>query len=160
MAPKPKRQEIAAVDGTHKNNPNRKKAIVPTRSERPDPSLLIQGDELALAIWHETCDQLSFMGFLTLEDKPILESYTLNYALLLRCIQSLVKDGDTDVTREGGTRASGHATNYQRYMQTHIKLLSELGLTPSARVKLAPPESRSSQEDNPVGDLLKKLAGG
>jgi len=160
MPPKHKRQEIAAVDGTHKNNPERKKSIVPTRSERPDPPLLIQGDELALALWHETCDQLSFMGFLTLEDKPIIESYVLNYALLLGCIQNLRESGDIDTTREGGSRASGHATNYQRYMQTHIKLLSELGLTPSARVKLAPPESRSKDENNPVGDLLKKLAGG
>lgn len=160
MPPKHKRQEIAAVDGTHKNNPNRKKAIVPTRSERPDPTLIIQGDELSLALWHETCDQLSFMGFLTLEDKPIIESYVLNYSLLLRCTQELMKAGDTDTTREGGTRASGNATNYQRYMQTHIKLLNELGLTPSARVKLAPPESRSKDENNPVGDLLKKLAGG
>lgn len=157
---KPKRQELAQIDGTHKDNPARRKAIVPVRDKRPEPSLLVQADELSLSLWHETCDTLDFMGFLKYEDGPIIEAYILNYGLLLRCIQDLHKNGDTTVTRDGGTKASGAATNYGRYIQTHTKLLSELGLTPSARTRLAPPESRSKDEQNPVGDLLKKLAGG
>lgn len=157
---KPKRQELAQIDGTHKDNPARRKAIVPVRDKRPEPSLLVQADELSLSLWHETCDTLDFMGFLKYEDGPTIEAYILNYGLLLRCIQDLHKNGDTTVTRDGGTKASGAATNYGRYIQTHIRLLSELGLTPSARTKLAPPESRSKEEQSPVGELLKKLAGG
>ena len=157
---KHKRQELAAVDGTHKANAGRRKAIVPTTDKRPEPTLLVQSDELALALWHETCNTLDFMGFLKHEDGPIIEAYVLNYGLLLRCIQEIHKSGDTSITRDGGSKASGAATNYGRYIQTHIKLLSELGLTPSARTRLAPPESRSGNEQNPVGDLIKKLAGG
>lgn len=157
--PKHKRQELAQIDGTHKDNPARRKSVVPVRDKRPEPSLLVQGDELTLALWHETCDTLSFMGFLKYEDAPTIEAYVLNYGLLLRCIQEIHKNGDTTITRDGGSKASGAATNYGRYVQTHIRLLSELGLTPSSRTKLAPPESRNNSEDSAVGDLLRKLGG-
>ena len=157
---KPKRQELRAVDGTDRANPERAKEIVPVRDDRPEPTAIVKSNDLTLALWHETCDTLQNMKFLCLEDAPLIEAYVLNYTLLLGCIQSMFKDGDTSITRDGGSKASGAATNYGRYSATHIKLLQELGLTPVARQRLAPPQSRSKEEDNPVGNLLKKLGGG
>lgn len=157
---KPKRQELRAVDGSDRANPERAKEIVPVRDDRPSPTAIVRANPLALALWEETCDTLQNMKFLCLEDAPVLEAYVLNYTLLLNCIQSMFKEGDTSTTRDGGTKASGSATNYGRYSATHIRLLTELGLTPVARQRLAPPQSRNKDESNPVGDLLKKLSGG
>lgn len=157
---KPLRQELKQVDGSSRVRPDRAKELVATRDETPEPSLIIQADELSLALWHETIDLLQNMKFLCLEDKPLIESYVLNYTLLLKCVQDMQQNGDTSITRDGGSKASGAATNYGRYASTHIKLLQELGLTPSARSRLAPPQTRNKDEDNPVGALLKKLSGG
>ena len=134
--------------------------MVPTTSERPETPLLVQSDELTLALWEETCDTLGSMGMLVKEDKPLIEAYVMNYALFLRCVQDIQKNGDTYVADNGNLKASGTATNYARYIQVHQKLLSELGLTPSSRARLASPKSRTASERSPVGDLLKKLGSG
>ena len=138
---KPKRQELATRDGSWNAHPEREKEVVPTTCERPSAPLLVQADELTLALWDETCDILQSMRLLVAEDKPLIEAYVLNYA------------------DNGNLKASGSATNYARYIQAHQKLLSELGLTPSSRARLASPVDRSASESNPVGDLLKKLGG-
>lgn len=156
---KPKRQELSELDGSWSTHPERAREVVPTTSERPEPPLLVQTDELSLALWHETCDMLQSMRFLVKEDKPLIEAYILNYSLLLRCIQDIQKQGDTYIAENGNVKASGTATNYARYIQTHQKLLSELGLTPASRARLASPLDRSSSEENSVGQLLKKLSG-
>jgi P27 family predicted phage terminase small subunit len=156
---KPKRQELATRDGSWNTHPEREKEVVPTTCERPSPPLLVQADELTLALWDETCDILQSMRLLVAEDKPLIEAYVLNYALFLRCVQDIQKNGDTYVADNGNLKASGSATNYARYIQAHQKLLSELGLTPSSRARLASPVDRSASESNPVGDLLKKLGG-
>ncbi len=140
-------------------HPERAREVVPTTSERPSAPLLVQADELALALWAETCDMLQSMRMICKEDKPLLEAYVLNYVLFLRCVQDIHKNGDTYVADNGNLKASGSATNYARYIQSHHKLLAELGLTPSSRARLASPVDRSSSEDNPVGDLLRKLGG-
>ena len=157
---KKRRQEVSVRNGSWNGKPHRKREIVPVRDGRPDAPLLVSGDELAMALWDETCDLLQGMRFLCLEDKPILEAYVLNYALLLRCIQDIQKNGDTYTNKDGGVKASGNATNYARFIQTHKRLLGELGLTPSSRASLAAPSNRKPGDDSKVGSLLEKLGGG
>ena len=159
MSAKKIRQEAAIANGVNRLNPERHREIVPVTDERPQPPLLVQADELCVALWNETCDVLQSMRFLVAEDKQILESYVLNYRELLVCAEELRNGGQTSPT-QNGTKPSGASQNWGRLMSLHIKLLNELGLTPSARARLAPPKNRSSQEDNSVGNLLKKLGNG
>lgn len=157
MPAKTKNQKIAEIDGSWRKHPERKREVIPVDSNRPEPPQIVKDDDLALALWVETCDTVESMGLLCTQDKALLTAYVLNYRQYLASVKQLHKEGDTSVTRDGGIRASGGATNYQRYAQLHIKLMAELGLTPSARASLAAPASRSEDEDNPVGVLLKRL---
>lgn len=153
------RQEAAVAEGMHRLHPERQQEIVPVTDSRPEPPLLVQADELCVALWNETCDVLQSMRFLVAEDKQVLESDVLNYRELLVCAEEMRNSGQTCPTANG-SKPSGASQNWGRLMGLHIKLLNELGLTPSARARLAPPKNRSSQEDNSVGNLLKKLGNG
>ena len=154
---KPKRQELKEVDGSWSTHPGREREIVPVRDGIPEPSILVQSDELSLELWNETCELLQSMRFICKEDKPLIEAYCVNYSLYLRCTQNIIKEGDIYVSSDGNVKSNGYATNVARYAALHLKYMSELGLTPSARARLASPKDRSAEEDNPVGDLLKKL---
>lgn len=158
--PKPKRQEITKHNGSETNRPSRAKELVPVTDKRPEPPIIVQGDELTLALWNETCDALQGMRFLCAEDKQLIESYVLNYRELILCAEEMHKCGNISATNDGGTRPSGASVNWARLMGLHLKLLQELGLTPSARARLAAPASRSKSEKTDVGNLLKKLSGG
>jgi P27 family predicted phage terminase small subunit len=153
------RQEAAVATGVNRLQPERQREIVPVTDERPQPPLLVQADELCLTLWNETCDVLQSMRFLVSEDKQILESYVLNYRELLVCAEELRSGGQTSPTANG-TKPSGASQNWGKLMSLHVKLLNELGLTPAARARLAPPKNRSSKEESSVGNLLKKLGNG
>ncbi len=158
--PKPKRQEIKKNNGSDRVNPSRAKELVPVTDKRPEGPILIQSDELSLSLWNETCDVLQSMRFLCAEDKQVIEGYVLNYRELLLCAEEMHKYGNTSNSGDGGTRPSGASVNWTRLMGLHLKLLQELGLTPASRARLAAPASRSKDEKNDVGKLLKKLSNG
>ena len=83
MGRKKTRQETAVAEGMDRLHPERQREIVPVTDDRPEPPLLVQADELCVALWNETCDVLQSMRFLVAEDKQVLESYVLNYRELL-----------------------------------------------------------------------------
>ena len=156
---KPLRQEYQQREGTNRLHPERRKEIVPTTDKRPEPPLLVQSDDLCLALWNETCDMLQSMRFLVAEDRQVLEAYVLNYRELLVCADEMRQHGATAESLTG-SKSTGAAQNWSKFMSLHLKLLNELGLTPAARAKLAPPENRSKKENNAVGKLIKKLGNG
>ena len=158
MPRRPKNQKISAADGTFKKHPDREKEIIPVDSERPSPPLIVREDPICLAIWDETVDCVESMGLICTQDRDLLTAYVLNYRQLLICVKDIQDNGDTAITRDGGIRASGAATNYARYYQLHLKMMSELGLTPAARASLAPPKQRGEDDDSAVADLLKRLS--
>ena len=156
--PKPKQVKLREQEGAYRGGKTSKPDELPTVLGRPSPSILVQSDDLSLAIYQETCDILQTMGVLTEQDGIMLEAFALNYRELALCIKDMQKNGIEAETQRGNGKSSVHTTNYHRFMATHLKLIGELGLTPSARMRMIPPE-RKADSASPVDILLKKLGG-
>ncbi len=156
--PKPKQVKLREQEGAFRGGKTRKPAELPSVLGRPSPSILVQADELSLAIYNETCDILQTLGILTEQDGILLEAFALNYRELALCIKDMQANGIESETQRGSGKSTVHTTNYHKFMATHLKLVGELGLTPSARLRMIPPE-RKGDGSSPVDDLLKKLGG-
>lgn len=159
MAKRAKNQKIAQADGSWDVSPERRREIVPIRENRPKAPEVIARDELSLNIWEDTLDKLESMGLVCEEDKFLLVAFVLNYREMLTCFDELQKTGQTCATPSGGTKVSGEAANWKSLLTSHLRMLSELGLTPSGRASLAPPASAKKGEDDAVHDLLRRLGG-
>ena len=156
--PKPKQVKLREQEGAFRGGKTLKPAELPTVLGRPSPSILVQSDELSLAIYNETCDILQTMGILTEQDGVLLEAFSLNYRELALCIKEMQANGIEAETQRGSGKSTVHATNYHKFLSVHLKMIGELGLTPSARLRMVPPE-RKADSGSPVDDLLKKLGG-
>ena len=156
--PRPKQVKLREKEGAFRGGKTKKPDELPTVLGRPTPSILVQADELSLAIYNETCDTLQTLGILTEQDGIMIESFALNYRELALCIKDMQQNGIEAETQRGNGKSSVHTTNYHKFMATHLKLMGELGLTPSARLRMVPPE-RKADSGSPVDDLLKKLGG-
>lgn len=159
MGRRPKRQEITEANGSARANPAQAKAHVPVTKEIPLPTEAVQQCEKATAYWHKITEQLALMGFICKEDEHVLEQLCLNYVLLMSTYEQIRRHGDSDLTAAGAVKSNGYHINYKNYQAIHSKLLDQLGLTPTGRASLAPP-LKHVQENDPVNDLLSKLASG
>ena len=156
--PKPKQVKLREQEGAFRGGKAKAPVELPTVIGRPSPSILVQSDDLSLAIYQETCDVLQTLGILTQQDGIMIEAFALNYRELALCIKDMQKNGIEAETQRGNGKSSVHTTNYHKFMGTHLKLMGELGLTPSARLRMVPPE-RKADSGSPVDALLKKLGG-
>ena len=158
--PRPrKNQSTADIDGTNKKRPSRAREVIPVDDSRPLKPVIIEKDKIASAIWDETVDILESMGLLCSQDVAILTAYCMNYRQLIKSVEYIQKNGDLDLTRHGSVAANGASANYQRYQTFHIKLMTQLGLTPAGRSALAKPIDPADKNDKSVGELLKRLGG-
>ena len=156
--PRPKQVKLREAEGAYLGGKTRKPEELPTVLGRPLPSILVQADDLSLAIYNETCDILQTLGILTQQDGIMIEAFALNYRELALCFKDMQKNGIESETQRGSGKSTVHTTNSHKFMATHIKLMGELGLTPSARLRMIPPE-RKADSASPVDVLLKKLGG-
>ena len=147
-----KAPSLAAIDGSYRSKPSRTKVALPVSKTRPLPPITVQADEVAVAVWNETCDALEGMGVLCIEDTALLQLYCLNKSMLLSEIKSIQVNGSVDYSADGSTKSSGHSNNYQRLAKLDMQLMRELGLTPNSRVK-APVE-----QSNGMGKQLDCIA--
>lgn len=156
--PHPKQVKLRESEGAYRSGKTKKPSELPTVLGRPTPSILVQADDLSLAIYNETCDILQTLGILTQQDGILIESFALNYRELALCIKDMQKNGIESETQRGSGKSSVHTVNYHKLISHHLKMMGELGLTPSARLRMVPPE-RKADSGSPVDSLLKKLGG-
>ncbi len=153
--------QLLEASGAYEKNPSRRpdaataiKAIV----GRPAPSILIQADELTLSIFNETCDVLDSMSILNTSDRFLIEAYCLNSRELFY-LSKLIQDNGHGQLKDDGTRVTcPNVVSWHKCMGTHVKLMSELGLTPQARMRMVAPEAQNAGADK-VTDLMSKLGG-
>ncbi len=157
--PKPKSIELREIEGAYRAGGKTKpEGVLPVVLGRPLASIIVQSDELAMSIFDEACDSLQSMGILCVEDSFLLNAYALNYRELVLCYQAMHKEGIEAETQRGGGKSSVYTSNSHKFLASHLRMMSELGLTPSARARMASPE-RKEDSNNPVDNLLKKLGG-
>ncbi len=152
---------LLEASGAYRKNPDRRpdestaiKAIV----GRPEPSILIQADELTTLIWNETCDILDSMSILNTSDKFLIESYCLNSRELFYLTQLIQANGHGQLKDDGTRVTCPNVVSWHKCMGTHIKLMNELGLTPQARMRMVSPSVESDSSDK-VTDLMNSLGG-
>jgi P27 family predicted phage terminase small subunit len=153
---KHKNPKLLEAEGTYRKNPNRRPSAELTVTEgTPDPTPIIAASEVTTNLWHQTCDLLVSLEIINKTDMYLLEAYCINYAITLDLSAKVMKFGHTQDTATGKKR-SPDSQAFQAHMDRHVKMLAELGLTPSARARFVAP-NKQTDNSNPLMDVLKNL---
>lgn len=154
--------KLAESIGSFVANPHRRpdpNLVIPTTDGRPEPTPAVSVDPMSLEIWDRICDTLEGMEVLEVEDQTILESFVLNYSIMLQAVENIRENGITVAASRGGVRTNPACTLFTSSVATHKSLLSEFGLTPSSRAAMAIPKN-VEKSDEPIAILMKRLGGG
>lgn len=154
---KPLPTAVKEASGALQKDPQRrnKSEPKPMRGSPEVPESLLE-DPVAIGCWNRTCKTLDGMGILTLAEESVLELYCRTYSQW-RYLSAFVSGGNCTVITERGTATSPEANQVHKYSATLIKLMAELGLTPSSRSRIhAVPE----EEDDPFAEFLKRRMSG
>jgi len=152
---------LLEAKGSYAKNPDRRPdpaTAIKVSEGRPVPTILIQSDELSVAIWEETCDILDGMSILNKSDKFLIEAYCLNLREMYLLTKIIRESGHSQMKEDGSRVTCPHVVSWHKCSQTHLKLMNELGLTPQARTRMTAPVVESGGGDK-VTDLMDKLGG-
>lgn len=130
--PKPTRLKI--LEGTHRG-PVKQEPSLPT-GVPPMPKRL-EVDPVAVAQWHELAGILTRMGVLTTGDGEALATLCEVHSAEQSCLLQLRAGGAVMHTDLGGVKPNPAGPLYRSLVAQKAALLSEFGLTPSSRTKLA-----------------------
>lgn len=149
--------EVAEANGSYKKNPNRRPHTsikggqgVPVK---PD---FIELDETASAVWDETVSVLKECNILTETDTHLLTSYVSCYSEWKKAYLHVAKHGHEN---EDG-KTSAQSMTFHKLADRHLKLLGELGLSPSSRARLSVAIStEEKQQGTSLASIIKELKG-
>jgi P27 family predicted phage terminase small subunit len=131
---RPKPTALRILEGTAKG-PQKLEPSAPI-GVPPMPERLAV-DEIAVAKWHELAGVLSRMGVLTTGDGEALATLCEVHAAEQACLLQLRASGAVSHTAAGGVKPNPAGPLYRSLVAMKASLLSEFGLTPSSRTKLA-----------------------
>jgi P27 family predicted phage terminase small subunit len=94
-------------------------------------------DEVAVAKWHELAGILTRMGVLTTGDGEALATLCEVHSAEQSCLLQFRAGGAVMHTDLGGVKPNPAGPMYRSLVAMKASLLSEFGLTPSSRTKLA-----------------------
>ena len=131
---RPKPTALHILEGTQRGPPRREPSSpigVPPMPER------LKVDEVAVAKWEELAAILSRMGVLTTGDGEALATLCEVHSAEQSCLLQLRAGGAVMHTDLGGVKPNPAGPMYRSLVAMKASLLSEFGLTPSSRTKLA-----------------------
>ena len=131
---RPKPTALRILEGTAKSKPKREPSApvgVPPMPER------LKVDAVALEKWNELASILSRMGVLTTGDGEALATLCEVHSAEQSCLMQLRAGGAVMHTDLGGVKPNPAGPMYRSLVAMKASLLSEFGLTPSSRTKLA-----------------------
>ena len=155
--PKPRATKVAEAHGSYKNNPARRPTnIISGGSGIPVKPDFVELDETASAVWDETVEVLKDCGILSETDTHLLTSYVSCYAEWKKAYLHVAKYGHEN---EDG-KTSTQSVTFHKLADRHLKLLGELGLSPSSRARLSVATSDTGKkEKESIASLLKAMKG-
>lgn len=145
---KPAPPELKIARG---ERPDRLNADAPTapRGAPEKPTIL---DGYSAEEWDRITGELGELGVLARTDRAAITLYCLTYGRYRDALDEVESYGLTSTTASGGTKTSAHVGVLERAEATMIKLLSEFGLTPTARNRVsARPEKQESKLSSFLG---------
>lgn len=156
-APRPKPALQVVRSGNPGHRPVKESVVLPPAVlSEPDWSetFLTSGDQdetdrlrlIASTEWRRVVPVLTVSAGLGDVDRNVLHDYCVCVARIDQCERSLSRDG-LMMRGERGWQKNGHTTIVGQYRQQLRSYVVELGLSPSARVKL-PPAGDDDDEDS------------
>lgn len=131
---RPKPTALKILEGTTRGPVKREPSApvgVPPMPER------LKVDEVAVEKWHELAGILTRMGVLTTGDGEALATLCEVHSAEQSCLLQLRAGGAVMHTDLGGVKPNPAGPMYRSLVAMKASLLSEFGLTPSSRTKLA-----------------------
>jgi len=131
---RPKPTAIRILEGTQRGPAKREPSMpagVPPMPER------LAVDKGAVEKWHELAGILTRMGVLTTGDGEALATLCEVHSAEQSCLMQLRAGGAVMHTDLGGVKPNPAGPMYRSLVAMKASLLSEFGLTPSSRTKLA-----------------------
>ena len=131
---RPKPTAIRILEGTQKGPAKREPALPPGIPPMPKR---LEVDQVAVEKWEELAGILTRMGVLTLGDGEALATLCEVHSAEQSCLLQLRAGGAVMHTDLGGVKPNPAGPLYRSLVSQKAALLSEFGLTPSSRTKLA-----------------------
>lgn len=131
---RPKPTRLKLLDGTQRG-PVKHEPSLP--SGIPPMPKRLKVDKVAVACWQELSEILTKMGVLTLGDGEALATLCEVHSAEQACLLQLRAGGAVMHTDLGGVKPNPAGPLYRSLVAQKASLLSEFGLTPSSRTKLA-----------------------
>jgi P27 family predicted phage terminase small subunit len=103
-------------------------------------------DPVAMATWQRLSEILWSMGVLTIADGEALATLCEVHAAEQSCLLELRATGPTIHTELGGVKPNPAGSLYRSLAGLKATLMSEFGLTPSSRTKVAAPRETPKDE--------------
>lgn len=144
MSRRPYASAINEASGAYKKDPQRRNKSEPKPKRGwPEAPQIISEDTVAFECWNRVCNILDDMNILTKADSELLAMYCIDYSMFM-ALYDRVKGGNVSaVTTHGTVMSSPDIIQMQKFSDRLLKRQTELGLTPSSRVKLhAPTEEK------------------
>ena len=150
---KPRATAVAEAEGAFVKHPERRNRDEPKPTVgRPPMPTSISENEIARDCWNRVCDELQAMRVLTKADVFLLEQYAECYSQW-RWLSQMVAEGNCrEVGSTGSVVTSPEASQVHKYADRLLRILIELGLTPSARTKI---KVVTEKDDDPFSEWLK-----
>ena len=154
---KPLATEVAEANGSYRKNPARRPKHTITGSDgipvKPD---FVELDETASAVWDETVSVLKDCNILSETDSHLLTNYVVTYSEWKKAAIHVSKHGHEN---EDG-KTSTQSVTFHKLADRHMKLMSELGLSPSSRARLSVATSKDQEHQGPtIASIIKELKG-
>ena len=131
---RPKPTAIRILEGTQKGPSKREPSLPPGIPPMPER---LRVDQVAVEKWEELAGILTRMGVLTLGDGEALATLCEVHSAEQQCLLQLRAGGAVMHTDLGGVKPNPAGPLYRSLVSQKAALLSEFGLTPSSRTKLA-----------------------
>lgn len=154
---KPRATEVNEANGSYDKNPSRRpQNMIKADVRVPSAPEIVLIDPVALGVWTQTVDVLKDCNILSKTDEHLLTTYCVTYAEWLKVAKRIARDGHEDANG----KTSPDSVAFFKLSAQHSKLMAELGLTPSARTRLATtkPEEKADQGAS-LASIISALKG-
>jgi P27 family predicted phage terminase small subunit len=154
---KPLSQEAKEASGSFEKHPERRNHAAPRVVYGiPTVPSTIEADPIAKAKWDHLCLQLHRAGILATIDSDLVESYCVTYSLYRKALASVQAEGATVTKGNGDVMRNPACIELSGCMARMAKLMTELGLTPSARSRII--AAPKDDGPDPFDELMDRMA--
>lgn len=149
---KPIATAIKEASGAFVKDPQRRNKHEPEAKRGwPVAPKHVTSDPVANECWINVCTTLDELAILTTADQSLMALYCSTYSQWL-WLAEMVKDGNcTTLNSNGNAAVSPEAQQVHKYADRLLKMMSELGLTPSSRSRL---HVKKEEETDPFTEWM------